>query len=77
MVISKLSPPAPEMCTAALYERALLKLGEEEWQEFQSIQLKKTIKQEDGPVVTGDPVIDELERKFWEEQQERGRSNGK
>ena len=63
---SKLLPTEPDMCIADMFQLALMRLDDEEWDSYTANKLVNS----DGPVVTGDPLIDELERELWERSKE-------
>lgn len=60
---SKFNPSETTLSTDDLQERYLLSLTDEQ---FDSIFPKVEVPKDGGPVVTGDPVIDKLERELWE-----------
>lgn len=68
---SAVDPIAPNLSNADMYERALLTLDDETWENIEQIKLRESLAG-DGPVVTGDPIVDELERKLWEERTTSG-----
>ena len=51
-----------------LYERALLEMDDERWSHFEMQRLRT----EGGHYLTGDPVVDELERALREEGDDDG-----
>ena len=60
---SKYDPLCSTLSQGDNYERWLLSLDEEHFEKlFPLIDLSK-----EGPVVTGDPVIDQAERDLWEQ----------
>ena len=69
---SSVEPLSPNLCSADIYERALLTLEAKEWDSIEAVNLQAQIANEDGPVVTGDPIVDELERKLWEAKGKNG-----
>lgn len=59
--VSPERPTLPDLAPADLYEAAYLRLPDEQWSRVATTVLWR----DDGPVVTGDPRIDEFERRFW------------
>ena len=60
---SAVNPAAPVLGDAAALEAALLRLPDDAWRRFSN---PVEIPRNGGPVKTGDPVVDEWERKLFE-----------
>ena len=56
------NPTSSNLSTADLWEAALLRLDDEQWASYSAPDIVG-----DGPTLTGDPFVDELERKLWGE----------
>ena len=61
--VSRFDPLKTTLCEEDLQERYLLTLSDEQFDKlFPIVEVPK----DGGPVVTGDPVIDKMERELWE-----------
>ena len=60
---SEVNPAVPALGDAAALEAALLRLPDESWRRLSN---PVEIPRSGGPVKTGDPIVDEWERKLFE-----------
>lgn len=66
--MNPIEPNHPDLSPADLREAILLRLDEENWKEFADAQgLLPGSDPDAGPVKTGDPWVDEMERRFFKE----------
>jgi len=70
-----LASPPSDPTTADLAEAWLVSLDDDDWRQVAGTL--GVLRERNGPFVTGDPEIDELEREIWEEAQAVRRQAGR